>query len=240
MDNIFSRTNKQSSLKKIVLLSIIVIVALWVGSFFSRPENPSKYDVARGGQIKEKRALLAVTPRDHIFGPRDADIFLIEYADVNCPFCRNLHTKLKYIVENQEKGGVRIAWIYRHFPLLVSAGKIDPEERALECAYASGGDLMFFAYMNRMMDEAVERKNLTHEQLSDIARDLGLDVRLFADCVSSTIYDSIILHDHQIGRMAGVSLIPHTFFLTRGGLFDEITGNKPRSVYESIIHALTQ
>lgn len=224
-----------------VLLAIVfggIATLLAAGYFlgFITGSYRGKEDDGRSESITE---LLKIAPDDHLLGPRDADVVLFEYGDVNCPFCRYLHAKMLRLVENKNHAA-SVAWVYRHFPLYAVLESIDLEERALECAAAQGGDSSFFAYLDKLVADAVEKKHFTHEQLMRIAEQIGLDARLFSDCLASDAVDSRILRDHRQGATAGVSTIPHTFLAGRNGVLQQVVGNKPLSVYEGIINLLQQ
>lgn len=229
---------KPSAVKIVVLLAALVLL-VFVVARSSRINDRRAYDAEVEKRLQNKIRLLGITGDDHVSGPRDADVFLIEYADVNCPFCRNLHPKLKQLVE-EKKEGVRVAWMYRHFPLAVSAGKVDPEERALECAGREGGDPTFFSYLERLVAGATERENFTNEHLVYLAQKEGLNSSTFSACLISGIFDARVRRDHHVGALLGVSVVPHVFFLTRGGVLEQIVGNKPLSVYKGIVNLLQQ
>lgn len=228
---------KQSSPKKFFFLIALGVAALFVGLYFLRLTGSHILDTESKKQAKEKIGFLKLTESDHILGSKNADIFLIEYADVNCSFCRRLHPKLKQLVKNGPTGAT-ISWVYRHFPLAVSVDRIDPEEKALECVAVQGGDSTFFAYLEKIVAIAVGRENLTVKQLTQIAEEINLNMNVFNDCFASTTYDNRIFHDHWMGSAVGVSTVPHTFLLTREGVLEEVVGNKPLSVYEGVIKIL--
>src|SRR3989344_7899897 len=51
---------------------------------------------------------------DHLRGNADAKVFLVEYSDLECPFCAQFHETAKQLIDEYDG---RVAWIYRHFPL---------------------------------------------------------------------------------------------------------------------------
>lgn len=82
-------------------------------------------------------ALPAVTDSERALGDANAPITIVEYSDLECPFCARFHTT-KEIVMNDYAGKVK--WVHRHFPL----EQIHPNARtyaqAVECAGEIGGN----------------------------------------------------------------------------------------------------
>ena len=228
---------EKTSIEKIALLALVAVLVVFAIRYSSRVRDRNTYTAEVAERLKNNIQLLKITKDDHILGSRDAHIFLIEYADVNCPYCRSLHPKLKQLVADKNKE-VKVAWVYRHFPLAISAGKIDPEERALECAWKERGDPGFFSYLERLVSSAIERINFTDEQLLSFAKQENLNSDGFNDCLTSNRFDGRVTRDHQVGAIVGVSRIPHSFLLTHDGMLQQLVGDKPLSVYQGIIDLL--
>jgi cyclophilin family peptidyl-prolyl cis-trans isomerase/protein-disulfide isomerase len=134
-------------------------------------------DVAQG--------LPEITEEDHILGPVDAPVTLIEYADFQCPGCASFDPTLQYLVELQE-GNLRL--VYRHFPLSF-------HELALitgEGAEAAGAQGAFWEMHDLLYQNAAEWSGATEDEVIDImvgyAEDIGIDVDQFRDEVESHIY----------------------------------------------------
>src|SRR5438045_2179519 len=66
--------------------------------------------------MKAPRALLTppVGPRDHVLGPADARVTLVEYGDFECPFCGAAYPELKGVLREL---GPKVRFVFRHFPL---------------------------------------------------------------------------------------------------------------------------
>lgn len=86
--------------------------------------------------------------RDHIWGDPSAPIQIIEYSDIECPFCAKVHPTLKSIVE---KYNGEVMWVYRHFPLNIHQYA---EELALatECAASLGGNDAFWQTLDGLFE----------------------------------------------------------------------------------------
>lgn len=71
-----------------------------------------------------------VTDRDHVRGPADAPVTLVEYGDVECPYCRSLEPDLRTLLD--ERADVRL--VFRHFPLVAVHPHAYSAALALEAA----------------------------------------------------------------------------------------------------------
>jgi len=57
---------------------------------------------------------LPVGKRDHIRGPADAAVTLVEYGDYECPHCGRAYPIVKTI---QKQMGPKLRFVFRNFPL---------------------------------------------------------------------------------------------------------------------------
>jgi len=55
-----------------------------------------------------------VSSEDHIKGDLTAPVKIVEFSDIECPFCKRIHPTLQQV---QDEYGDKVAWVYRHFPL---------------------------------------------------------------------------------------------------------------------------
>ncbi|MBI5202487.1 MAG: thioredoxin domain-containing protein [Elusimicrobia bacterium] len=65
-------------------------------------------------------------------GSESAPVVLVEYSDIQCPFCRNAHLALE---DNLEKSyGKKVRWVFKHFPLTSIHPWAYPAAIAVACA----------------------------------------------------------------------------------------------------------
>lgn len=128
-------------------------------------------------QFPVNSAIPPVTSSDHIHGPVNASITVIEYADFQCPGCAAM-ASLRGYLESIYGEDVRV--IYRHFPLSFHT-KATITAEAAEAAGAQGKffemhDLLYARQQewSQLSDAALE------ERLVEYARELGLDTERFA------------------------------------------------------------
>lgn len=144
-----------------------------------------------------------VTDRDHLQGPADASVTLLEYGDFECPHCGAAHPVVKEI---QARMGDDMCFVYRHFPL----AEIHPHAvMAAEAAEAGGAQGKFWE-MHDMLYEHQDR--LSEPDLLHYAIVLGLDGYRFEQDLARDRYAGKVREDFLGGVRSGVHGTP-TFFI---------------------------
>jgi protein-disulfide isomerase len=154
-----------------------------------------------------------VGAQDHVLGPPDAAVTLVEYGDFECEFCGRAYPELKRLLK--QVGG-KVRFIFRHFPI--------PEEHphaqhAAEVAEAAAAQGKFW----EMHDLLFEHQDaLRPMDLVAYAGQLGLDVDRFTDELRRRVYASRVADDIDTADQSGVTGTP-TFFVNgrrQQGSFD--------------------
>src|SRR3989344_1522881 len=70
---------------------------------------------------------------DYILGNPNAPVKIIEYSDLECPYCKTFNATMNQIIQYYGMSG-NVAWVYRHFPLASIHSKAPKEAEAVECA----------------------------------------------------------------------------------------------------------
>lgn len=140
--------------------------------------------------------------RDHLRGPKDAPITLVEYADFECPYCGRAESIVRELLA--DFGDLRYVW--RHLPL----SDVHPwAQLAAEAAEAAAAQDAFWP----MHDLLLEHQGPF--RLSDLisyAEQLGLDAERFADDLRRHAGAARIAEDVDSADLSGVSGTP-TFFI---------------------------
>jgi protein-disulfide isomerase len=166
-------------------------------------------------RAKNVRPVSAV--RDRIYGNPAAPISLIEYSDFECPFCKAFHSTAKEIVKAYDG---KVNWVYRHFPLTFHNPGAQKEAEAAECAHELGGNDVFWKYTDAIYERTTSNgKGFPLTQLVPLAKEIGLDEKLFAQCIESGKYGARVKEDLDDGAKIGITGTPTNI------LFDHKTGN---------------
>jgi len=147
-------------------------------------------------------AVLAVPvgeDRDHIQGPADAAVTLVEYGDYECPYCGAAYPIVKDV---QAEMGERLRFVFRNFPITTSHPHAEHAAEAAEAA----GSLGKFWEMHDLLYE--NQKRLGDQDLRAYAEKLGLDVEKFDKELAEHIHAPRVREDFMSGVRSGVNGTP--------------------------------
>ena len=201
-------------------------------SAYAPTPTPSGADAAapqQPGPVKP------VSKEDHVRGDANAKITLIEYSDLECPFCQRFHPTVKQLLE-EYKG--KVNWVYRHFPLSFHANA-QKEAEASECAASLGGTDAYWKYIDAIFDRTTANgTGFALAALVPLAKEIGLDEKKFKDCLDSGKMAERIQKDFSEGQSAGVDGTPGTILITKSGKSVLVPGAVPYDMLKSQVDQL--
>ncbi len=156
-----------------------------------------------------------VDPNEHISGPADAAVTIIEYADFQCPTCNQLARILAYLLE-QYPGDLRL--VFRHLPLVGIHDKAFAAAQASEAATVQGKfwemhGLLYGRYNDWVLLSPDEFDTWLFQQVNQ----LGLDLAAFqADYASETIRERLM---DELYYNSTIGLIQTPFLLVNGQMY---------------------
>lgn len=168
---------------------------------------------------------------DHIRGDKNAAVTILEWSDLECPFCKRFHDTMRETMDTY-KGKVR--WVYRHFPLVQLHSKAPKEAEATECAAELGGNDGFWNYVDRLFAVTPSNDRLDAAELPKIATAVGLDAKKFAACLASGKYANKVQQDYNDGASAGVRGTPYSVIIA-GDQKIPVSGAVPASELKQIL-----
>jgi Na+/H+ antiporter NhaA len=140
--------------------------------------------------------------RDHIRGPDDALVTLLEYGDFECPYCGQAESVIRELLSSH--GDVRYVW--RHLPLNDVHPTAQLAAEASEAAAAQGKFWEMYDTLLRHQEE------LSMRDLVRYARELDLDIERFTDELRRREYTPRVSEDVASADESGVTGTP-TFFI---------------------------
>ena len=148
--------------------------------------------------------------RDHIQGPADAAVTLVEYGDYECPYCGAAYPIVK---ELQAHMGDRLRFVVRNFPITTSHPHA---EQAAEAAEASAAQGRFWEMHDLLYENQTQ---LRDQDLHAYAEQLGIDVERFDKDLAEHVHAPRVHEDFMSGVRSGVNGTPS--FYVNGARHDD-------------------
>jgi len=140
--------------------------------------------------------------RDHIRGPREAPVTIVEYGDFECPYCGQAEPVVRELL--RDFGEVRYVW--RHLPL----NDVHPRAQlAAEAAEAAANQGAFWEIHDLLL---AHQDALSPSDLTGYAEQLGLDFDRFTSDLRELAGAGRIAEDVDSADLSGVTGTP-TFFI---------------------------
>ncbi|MEU8228089.1 thioredoxin domain-containing protein [Actinoplanes sp. NPDC048967] len=157
----------------------------------------------------------AVDPeRDHVRGPQEASVTVVEYGDFQCPYCGQAEPAVRDLITDTD-----LRYVWRHLPL----PDVHPQARlAAEAAEAAAGQGKFWEFHDLLL---AHQDHLKIMDLLRYADQLGLDTNRFHDELMDHRHAQRVADDVDSADLSGVSGTP-TFFINGSrhyGAYDIVT-----------------
>lgn len=179
------------------------------------------------------KAGFTISNDDHVRGSRDAQVYLIEYSDLQCPYCAQFHSTAQQAVDDYDG---KVAWVYRHFPLETLHPNAREAANAAECVANTAGEDGFWSFV----DYVFANQSTALTNLSQAAKDAGVSSASFDSCLTAKTYDSKIDDEVAGGTSAGVTGTPGNFIVNDKGEVWVIPGAVPYSSLKQTIDEALQ
>jgi len=151
-----------------------------------------------------------VSEDDHVLGPADAAVTLVEYGDFQCPHCARAHRVLPRVLKRL---GDRVRFVFRHFPLAESHPDAMHAAAASESVAAQAGEEAFWRMHDLMYDHQRDGDDsLDDAHLVRYAGQAGADPATVALDLAGDTYEPVVKASFMTGVRSGVNGTP-TFFV---------------------------
>lgn len=170
---------------------------------------------------------------DHIRGSQNAKVTIVEYSDIECPFCKRFHPTMQQLMSEYPND---VRWVYRHFPL----EQLHPNARvaayASECAAEQG---KFWEALDYMFENTETGAELAKENLPTLAQAAGVpNIAAFQTCLDSEKYKQRIEDDLADAAVAGGQGTPHSIIIGPDGTKQPFSGAQPYESLKAAVDAL--
>jgi protein-disulfide isomerase len=162
-----------------------------------------------------------VTAEDHVRGPADAPVTIVEYGDYECPFCRGAFRDVHNLLDRYPDD---VRFVFRDFPI----PQLHPHaQQAAEAAEAAGAQGKFWEMYEMLLQPY---SHLDTDSLVSYAEVIGLNIAQFRRELTDHTYAAGIERDISEGLRNGVNQTPK--FYVNG---ERIDGKVPLENLESAV-----
>ena len=219
---------------KLFVPGAIVIAGLIIaGAVFYGGNNGTTPTVENNDGDAGEISMADLSENDHILGNPNASLVIVEYSDIDCPFCRTFHNTMHDILDEYGPSG-DVAWVYRHFPLAQLHPLATAKAEASECVAELGGNEAFWTFL----DSLFEQEGETLGDLGGLAVAAGVDETAFTECVDSGRHKEKVQAQAADAQKAGGTGTPYSVIVARSGQRVPINGAQPYANVKQIIDAL--
>jgi protein-disulfide isomerase len=197
-------------------------------------ERQQQAPAAPAAARDERVTLPAV--KGYMLGKPDAPLTLVEFTDLQCPFCRRFHADTYEELKKNYIDTGKLRFVSRDLPL----ESIHPQAMPAALAARCGGEQGKFWEVRRAL---VLKPTLSPELISATAKELGLDMVAFDKCVAEKKFAADIRKDMQEAQAVGIGGTP-TFVLgrTAAGEFQgtRLVGAQPYAAFDAKLRQLLE
>ncbi len=174
-----------------------------------------------------------------IEGNANANILVIEYSDMECPFCMKQYHDTNLAPKLKTQYGDKLAFIFKNNKGVNHPGTTVKALSAL-CVQKISGNDTYVKYYHAIMDASTNEGGVYDvSKLGTLAKSLGLDQKVFQSCVDTKEADSVFAAQTAEAQKFGLSGTPGTLIInTTTGKYDTVEGAYPYDTFTTKIEAL--
>lgn len=167
---------------------------------------------------------------DYYRGNPEAKVVVIEFSDLQCPFCRRHTLETQPLLDEQFVATDQVLWVFKHFPLT-----IHPQAPAAGIAAECAADQGKFWEMHHLLFTNLQSWSIADPTpiFTDLAQQLDLDLEQFTPCLESESAAQRVQEDLEAGTPF-VRGTP-TFIVLYNGQGSIIPGALPADRFTSIL-----
>lgn len=179
-------------------------------------------------------ALRPVTSADHIIGNPNAPVIVIEYADIDSSFTKSFQPVMEQIMTTYGPNG-KVAWVFRHFPLVDQYPNSEAHAEAAECASSLGTSKTFWSFIDFLQAYAPGDQQFDPSNYNSVAQSLGLDTTRFDSCMAAHTYQRHVEQDITNAIDIGASGSPYSVIQIHGQKSVPLEGSLPYDQMKKVL-----
>ncbi len=212
---------------KIYFLAIPIIIGIIIGlGLTTNLEKPSD-----DSSILNKENLIQGST---MLGNPNAKITIVEFGDYQCTFCYKFHDETMKKINQEYIKTANVNFIYKDFPLNGEQSIL-----ASEASYCAQKQNKFWEYHDTLYNNWGGENTgwITENVLQGFARDVGLNMDEFSQCLENSEYRQKVLDNEQFAREIGINATPSFLIFNDSELY-RIIGAQPFDKFEQAFEEL--
>ena len=212
---------------KIYFLVIPIIIGIIIGLGLTTNLEKSSDDLS----ILNKENLIQGST---MLGNPNAKITIVEFGDYQCTFCYKFHDETMKKINQEYIKTANVNFIYKDFPLNGEQSIL-----ASEASYCAQKQNKFWEYHDTLYNNWGGENTgwITENVLQGFARDVGLNLDEFSQCLENSEYRQKVLDNEQFAREIGINATPSFLIFNDSELY-RIIGAQPFDRFEQAIQEL--
>jgi len=212
---------------KIYFLAIPIIIGIIIGLGLTSNLEKSSDDLS----ILNKENLIQGST---MLGNPNAKITIVEFGDYQCTFCYKFHDETMKKINQEYIKTANVNFIYKDFPLNGEQSIL-----ASEASYCAQKQNKFWEYHDTLYNNWGGENTgwITENVLQGFARDVGLNMDEFSQCLENSEYRQKVLDNEQFAREIGINATPSFLIFNDSELY-RIIGAQPFDKFEQAIQEL--
>lgn len=195
-----------------ILLSGVLIAGALLYALVYVPGKGGAQPGTTGGTQNGAVTTMALTASDHIRGDaKTADLTLIEFSDLECPYCSQFHPVMQKIKNDY---GDKVAWVYRHFPLSQIHPDALPAAIASECVASAKGNDAFWRFADGVF---ANQQRIGSALYRELAGKEGIAAADLDACITKAESTTAIQEQFNQAVAAGGQGTPFTVIIDKKG-----------------------
>jgi protein-disulfide isomerase len=173
-------------------------------------------------------------------GNASADIAVIEYSDMECPFCIKQYSDTKLQASLKEKYGDKVVFAFKNNKGVNHPGT-EAKAIAALCAKKVGGDKAYISVYHAIMDGTTQASLYPVADLPAAAKKAGIDVAKWQACFDKKETNSVFAAETLEANGFGLGGTPGTLILNvKTGKYATVEGAYPMASFAEKIDSLMQ
>ncbi|MCL9972111.1 MAG: DsbA family protein [Candidatus Pacebacteria bacterium] len=215
----------------IVIAGAMVAAALYFGG--SGTAGTAVRQPANNDAAAKAENVVPVSTEDHILGNPDAPVKIIEYTDLECPFCKQFHGTMKAVMDTYGAEG-KVAWVVRNFPLEQLHPNAPRLALAAECVAAVGGNQAYWNFLDEIVRIAPLNTPFDMTKLETTVAKFAPGTSVM-ECVEAGTFTEKINQQIADAVASGGTGTPHSILIDAKGRATLIQGSQPLEVVKGMI-----